>query len=80
MDASTRQIAVALQEIIKRNKAAAAVETGDEIMDMGFSQGVDAVVEDLEQMLADMGTGFDEHRSERPFIPMGFQLHSVVTH
>lgn len=80
MDASTRQVVVALQEIIKQHKAAAAVETGDEAADEAYALGAGNVIEDLEALIQDLDTGFHEFRSERPHIPMGFRLHSVATH
>ena len=80
MEAGARQVAVALQELIKQNEEAGAVETGDEIADEAFRMGQATVLDDLKQLLNDLGDGFDVYRSERPFIPIGFRLHSVVTH
>lgn len=80
MDAGVREFAVALQEVIKQNRAATEVDTGDEVADEAFAHGVQTVLCDLEQMLNDLGQGFDVYRSERPYIPLGFKIHAVVTH
>lgn len=80
MDASVREIAVALQEIVKRNMQATDVDTGDEIADEAFKHGVQTVLCDVEQILNDLGEGFDVTRSERPYIPHGFRIHAVATH
>lgn len=80
MDASVRELAVALQELIKQNRAAAEVSTGDEVADEAFAHGVQTVCCDLEQILNDLGNGFTTNRTERPFIPIGFKIHAVVTH
>lgn len=80
MDASVREFAVALQEVIRQNREATEVDTGDEVADEAFTHGVQTVLYDLEQMLNDLGQGFDVYRSERPFIPLGFKIHAIVTH
>lgn len=80
MDASVREFAVALQEIIKQNQAAAEVDTGDEVADAAFAHGVQTVLCDLEQILNDIGQGFEVVCTERPYIPLGFKIHAVVTH
>lgn len=80
MNPGVRELAVALEELIKRNREAAAVDTGDVIADEAFSQGVEAVVGDIEQLLNELGEGFDNYPSEKPYIPHGFRIHAVVTH
>lgn len=80
MDASVREIAVALQELVRQNEEAGEVETGDEIADEAFRHGQQSVLCDVKQILNDLGQGFDVYRSERPFIPLGFKIHAVVTH
>lgn len=80
MDASVREMAVALQEIVTRNRAATEVDTGDEVADEAFAHGVQTVLCDIEQMLNDLGQGFELPKSDRPYIPLGFKIHAVVTH
>jgi hypothetical protein len=80
MNIIDRQIAVALQEIIKRNRDATDVDTGDEAADEAFTHGVQMVLCDIEQILNDLGEGFNIYLSERPFIPIGFKIHAITTH
>lgn len=80
MEPGVRELAVALTEIIKQNREAAQIETGDEREDAAFAMGVEAVVGDIEQLLNELGEGFEPQDIGKPYIPHGFRIHAVVTH
>lgn len=78
MDTTDRQLAVALQEMIQSYETVLEIETGDEEADDEYRHGVQTVLSDIKSLLNDAGDGFNIYKSERPFIPIGFRLHSVT--
>lgn len=72
-----------LRTLIENYEAAGNIDTGDAKEDAAYAAGANGVLDELKALLNGERSMEDEdsnYESIRPFIPVGFQLHSVAIH
>ena len=86
-DTSSLLNALHVEQLIQQYEAMCNVDSGNEEADESFRHAVQMMVSDLKSLMNNINP-LDEYTAEfanevdnsRPFIPVGFKMHSVAIH